>query len=189
LKAHKLPALAVALAVALSPLSAQAKGRPSPEAYTVRLRQILIQMQNEALADVSAVMSDVCSWLEDYGRQDGHFPATDVEAAAARASLQRLMPANPFNLAVAQRPPETRHIPTNAEERIKVNFVVDMGLDRDAVKALIDLPPDTWQAPAGTITVISNGYHLAAIWASGADQRPIKDATGKAHILVASCRR
>ena len=155
----------------------------------MRLRQIIMQMQKEAIEKVSALMEKIDSWLANYCRANDHFPATDVEATAASQRLKRLMPANPFNPAVAQRPEETRDTPASYDERVNINVVVDVGLDVDSLKAFQDTPPDSWQAPAGTITIISNGYNLAAVWAAGADQRPIRDLeTGKVRILTVHCR-
>ncbi len=184
------PAAALALALALGPGSGQAVAKPKTAEFRLRVRQIIMQMQKEAIERVSLVMEDVATWMESYCRENDHFPSDDLESQWARTNLSRLMPANPYNPSAAPTDRDGQQIPVSADQRMKVNVQVDRGLELSSLKAAQDTPPDGWQAPAGTVTVLSDGYHLACIWAAGADQRPIRDPqSGKARVIIARCGR
>ncbi len=48
-------------------------------------------------------------------------------------------------------------------------MVFEQKLSEDTADQYIDEPPDEWQAEPGTITIVSNGLNIAAIWGAGSN--------------------
>ena len=55
-----------------------------------------------------------------------------------------------------------------------VKIKVDLALSQFQMRNYLNLAPDTWSEPAGTITIIHNTEKFFLIWGSGVDGKPLK---------------
>jgi hypothetical protein len=152
-----------------------------------RQNQILLQLQKAAVDRMAAAVERAAAQLRLFCREAGHFPSGPEESRLAETEIAALMPTNPF-LFPTPTAYESPHAQVRDEDRIRVAIRIDRHLNDEAVLRFLEFPPDDWQAPPGTIVVVTDGNRLAAIWASGADQRPIRDPlTARLRMIIARC--
>lgn len=177
--------LAWTLALPIIATGVPATAGPVSESYRRQIlqkrRELLLAMQNESARRITGQMASVTSWLIDYGRKKGHFPGEPSELAEAQERLLSIvpenpyMPVNPFDLSGQSL----------CEKRLPQSLVVRpvYGMGERDISDFADHLPDDWQADPGTITVLTNGRDIAAVWAAAADRRPLKDAATNKPVL------
>lgn len=151
------------------------------------LRHAHQQMNLHAQETMDKCMQIALSWLNHYCLSHKHPPADSQELAFAQTELSKLMPANPYRHPSLVN--ETLENELNSTiERVAINVELNLSLSERYIEKVLQELPDDWQAPAGTIKIISNGYSLMLLWAAGADLRPIREGAGKPIILVLRLR-
>ncbi|HEY9869392.1 MAG TPA: hypothetical protein V6D08_09520 [Candidatus Obscuribacterales bacterium] len=120
-------------------------------------------------------MQSAAAWLKDYCQQHGRCPESSDDIASIESDLQQLMPVNPYFPSSGAKTP------------IRVQF--DETLSDLSLSHYRQRPPDSWSAPAGTITVVvSNTHDLFVIWGAGMDKRPVRhELSHKVLLVVRHC--
>jgi hypothetical protein len=145
-------------------------------------------------------MSRVSNWVNQYCIWNHRFPEQGDEFRDAKAQLNQLVPNNPYinsklylsqgldadpvyagNADVSpnsntdyQKTPF--YVPSDQAANLhRIQLVIDGSLSELEIQQWQTEPPDEWNAPAGTITVISNQQNLFCIWGAGLNGKPIRD--------------
>lgn len=106
-------------------------------------------------------MQTAASWLSDYCTQHGRCLESSDDIYSIESQLRELMPVNPYT------PNQTAKVP--------VRIVFDESMTETLLNTYRTKPPESWRAPAGTITVlISYTSGMFAIWGAGFDQIPAR---------------
>jgi hypothetical protein len=67
----------------------------------------------------------------------------------------------------------------------RIKLRIDPSLTEEEVREDETNPPDDWNAPPGTISVIGNQQNLYCVWGAGRDGRPLRDPlSGKVQIVI-----
>lgn len=155
----------------------------------IRQNQVMLKLQKAAVDRVIAATELAAEQLRQFCQDSGHFPCDLQESEQVRSEIAALMPANPF-LFPSLSSQESTDEPIRDQDRTRVEIRTDRHLNEEAVRRYREFPPDDWTAPAGTVVVVTDGNRLAAIWASGADLRPIRDPlTTKLRMIIGRCGR
>lgn len=140
-------------------------------AYMEQFR-VLIEQVIKADNVMFTHMQIVARRLDAYYAAHGHLPYAGVQQEKFKESLDKVLPANPYN-------PQTTELyykmKLDQDGRSKMFFLNDAFLSKDRVKEFRERAPEGWQADPGTIMVMVNGEGTYAIWATSADRQPIRD--------------
>ncbi|GEM_PF-3467577 len=183
-------AFVIAIAYGGTPGSAR---RPDPKMIQ---RIAAAVATNQKLEEtLAAQLRSTAGYLRRFRLVNGSYPESPVEIESLRYDLGELLPENPYSVPEAPRledrgpgekvfnlldPPKDRH----AEWAARFHVFVDRTLRPDALDYLRAHPPETWQAEPGTITIISNGSDLCAVWGAGSSGRPLHDWENGQMLLV-----
>ncbi|MBY0545762.1 MAG: hypothetical protein K2W95_00585 [Candidatus Obscuribacterales bacterium] len=144
------------------------------EAYKLAIK--LNQEADDKMFDNMQLISDWFAYHKDtYGR----FPEAGTDQEKAEQFCRRYLRNNPYSATGVQTRAETGRA-------CVVRFECNPLMTRKLIEAWELAPPPGWRAEPGTITVITNSENLVAVWAAGADRKPLIDArNGKVRFSVA----
>jgi hypothetical protein len=57
----------------------------------------------------------------------------------------------------------------------RIKLTIDNSLSEIEAQQWLTQPPDDWQAPPGTISLIGNQQNMYVLWGAGRDGRPLRD--------------
>jgi len=122
-------------------------------------------------------MQTAASWLNDYCTEHGRCLEPGDDIFALESELKALMPINPYT------PSQGAKVP--------VRIVFDHALTESQLTSYRTKPPDSWRAPAGTITVVvSNTSELFVLWGAGFDQLPARhELSQRVLFVVRTCKK
>ncbi|MBI4533604.1 MAG: hypothetical protein HY711_06620, partial [Candidatus Melainabacteria bacterium] len=138
--------------------------RPPNKQLTTRINQIYLELNKTANRQLSQSMETTASWLSLFARRLGHFPSSPKELLFAKTQLLRHMPANPYH----QTNNQSNKINAD-EDPIQIEIKIYPQLSDGLIQQIHESPPDDWQESPGTITVLTNGDRLVAIWGAGSN--------------------
>lgn len=124
-----------------------------------------------------AAMQSAASWLSDYCAQRGRCVESSDDIYDIENQLKELMPVNPYAVAQGVKAP--------------VRIVFDEALTETMLNTYRTKPPESWRAPAGTVTVlISNTSGMFAIWCAGFEQVPARhELSHRVLFVVRKCHQ
>ena len=150
-------------------------------------------------------MRRVAQWMDQYCLWNNRFPEYGDEMTQAQQQLNQLSPNDPYsqngftlgrgldadpscgtnfnyenfsndnqNMADVYQP----EYPTPDDQNANLNRIrlsIDNSLSEEEAQQWITNPPDDWQQPPGTISIIGNQSNMYVLWGAGADGRPLRD--------------
>jgi hypothetical protein len=136
----------------------------------------------------------VANALDHYVHEHGHLPAGSDEVDPFLKQLEETLPNNVFaedsagsSLLTPKDLGDGQVEPLGSTDKgksTKVQMVFEQKFSEDTADQYMDEPPDEWRAEPGTITIVSNGLNLAAIWGAGSNCRPITGEDAKPQIFL-----
>ncbi len=167
----------------------------------------------EADAMMAKQIREVASWMQNYCSSNVFFPRVGDEQNWVRSQLTELVPFNPYdpdsmNQAESGVPiaapltgsgpggeilsydEQTNEMIAQQDDRIRIQ--VDYSMTLEQARQYQTNPPDDWQAPAGTITIVSTNQGMNQnsptdfflVWGASANGRPVRDPYTKRVIFV-----
>ncbi|MBX9696013.1 MAG: hypothetical protein K2Z81_26740 [Cyanobacteria bacterium] len=163
-------------------------------------------------------MSQVNNWLSQWCLWNNHWPEPIDQTNQAQVQLAELVPNNPYKWKQPQESRGASTDPTYQYNTQPMNTVPDAAsgfegdspdpdtswgalgpkrvqlqydpsLTAQSVQEWETDPPDSWQAPPGTITGISNSQDLIVVWGAGADGKPIRvPGTNRTRLFISNIR-
>ncbi len=176
-----------------------------------------VRRESPVLQEADAMMAkqirEVASWMQNYCSSNVFFPRVGDEQNWVRSQLTELVPFNPYdpnslNQAESGVPiaaPLTGSGPGGeilsydeqanemiAQQDDRIRIQVDYSMTLEQAKQYQINPPDDWQAPAGTITIVSTNQGMNQnsptdfflVWGAGANGRPVRDPFTKRVVFV-----
>lgn len=138
-------------------------------------------LNQEAEKKLYAQMTAIMAWLESYRHKYGHYPQSPYEVDRCQQHLCRELYRNPFM-------PEETYVHQDGEnppvDQHRIRVAVDYGLSKSKLEEFKVKPPSEWFGTPGTITIVSDGREIFAVWGAGADGRPICDQDSNKPLLL-----
>lgn len=170
-------------------------------------------VMQEADAMLTKQIREVSSWMENYCSSNVAFPDFGDEMTWVIAQLTELVPTNPYDpdsmseaesgqpmavpLEGSSPGGEILTYDTQVNESIaqaqdRIRIKVDSSMTQEQARQYQVNPPDDWEAPAGTITIVSTNqgrnqnspFDFFLVWGAGANGKPVRDPFTKRVVLV-----
>lgn len=111
------------------------------------------------------------------------FPVSPEEKDRLERDLSSVVGANPYQ----QLLPAINPGFSAGGKRVRV--VLDPSISEADVNRMRTFRILDWKARPGTITAVHNGYDLTAVWAAGADGKPLPGKSGGAKVISIRLKR
>jgi hypothetical protein len=146
-------------------------------------------------------MRRVAQWMDQYCLWNKRFPEFGDEMIQAQQQLNQLTPNDPYqdtgltlgrgfdaqptfgnfdtsNNTFNNADVYQMQYPVPDDQNANLNRIqlkIDNSLTEEEAREWLTNPPDDWQAPPGTITLIGNQQNMYVCWGAGRNGRPIRD--------------